>query len=43
MRLRYISSLTYKPINRLRANPTKRPNTLKTIRRRIADELFECV
>ena len=29
MRLRYISSLTYKPINPLRANPTKRPNTLK--------------
>ena len=30
-------------LNPLSANPTKWPNILKTIRRRIADELFECV
>ena len=29
--------------NTLSANPTKWPNTLKTIRRLIADELFEYV
>ena len=31
-----------KLINPLSANPTKWPNT-QTIRRQIADELFECV
>ena len=30
-------------INPLSANPTKRSNTLKTVRRQFADELLECV